>query len=152
MEHPAVGSCVLDHTQTPIGVVLSDPATLHAGRARAEDVLWRMLTHETNDRGHALASRLSDVILHELEATLKERRSASPDESYTARLLSDPTLNQRKIMEEAFEVCLELQSAPIDAERTAEEAADVIYHLLVALVGADVAVDDVFAVLEGRKK
>jgi len=92
------------------------------------------------------------VILHELEATLKERRSSSPEESYTAKLLADPTLNQRKIMEEAFEVCLELASSPIDPERTAEEAADVIYHLMVGLVGADVAVDDVFAVLEGRRK
>lgn len=100
----------------------------------------------------ASTSRIPVVILHELEATLQERRSASPDESYTARLLADPALNQRKIMEEAFEVCLELQASPIDPERTAEEAADVIYHLLVALVGADVAVDDVFAVLEGRKK
>lgn len=96
--------------------------------------------------------RLSVVILHELEATLQARRSSSPEESYTARLLADPTLNQRKIMEEAFEVCLELQASPIDPERTAEEAADVMYHLLVALVGAGVAVDDVFAVLEGRKK
>lgn len=92
------------------------------------------------------------MILHDLESTLRDRRSASPEESYTARLLADPTLNQRKIMEEAFEVCLELQASPIDAARTAEEAADVMYHLLVALVGADVAIDDVLSVLEGRKK
>lgn len=92
------------------------------------------------------------MILHDLEATLRGRRSASPDESYTARLLADPTLNQRKIMEEAFEVCLELQADPISRERTAEEAADVLYHLMVALVGAEVALDDVLAVLEGRQK
>ncbi len=92
------------------------------------------------------------MILHDLEAKLRGRRSASPDESYTARLLADPTLNQRKIMEEAFEICLELQADPINQERTAEEAADVLYHLLVALVGADVALDDVLAVLEGRQK
>lgn len=91
------------------------------------------------------------MILHDLEATLRSRRSASPEESYTARLLADPTLNQRKIMEEAFEVCLELQASPIEPARTAEEAADVIYHLMVGLVGADVALDDVLAVLEGRR-
>lgn len=92
------------------------------------------------------------MILHDLEATLRGRRSASPDESYTARLLADPTLNQRKIMEEAFEVCLELQARPIHPGRTAEEVADVLYHLMVALVGAEVAFDDVLAVLEGRQK
>ena len=91
------------------------------------------------------------MILHDLEATLQSRRSASPDDSYTARLLADSTLNQRKIMEEAFEVCLELQSSPIDPARTAEEAADVLYHLMVALVGAEVPLDDVFAVLQGRQ-
>lgn len=92
------------------------------------------------------------MILHQLEATLQERRTASPEESYTARLLADSTLNQRKIMEEAFEVCLELQASPNDAERTAEEAADLIYHLMVALVGADVSLDQVLAVLEGRQR
>lgn len=92
------------------------------------------------------------MILHELEATLQQRRDASPEASYSAKLLADPTLNQRKIMEEAFEVCLELQTSPIDPHRTAEEAADLVYHLLVSLVGAGVAIDDVFAVLEGRKK
>lgn len=92
------------------------------------------------------------MILHDLEATLRSRRSASPADSYTARLLADTTLNQRKIMEEAFEVCLELQANPIDTGRTAEEAADVLYHLMVALVGADVALDDVLAVLEERRR
>lgn len=92
------------------------------------------------------------MILHDLEVTLRSRRSASPDESYTARLLTDPTLNQRKIMEEAFEVCLELQAEPIHPGRTAEEAADVLYHLMVALVGADVAFDDVLTVLESRQR
>lgn len=92
------------------------------------------------------------MILDDLEATLRSRRTASPDESYTARLLADSTLNQRKIMEEAFEVCLELQASPINANRTAEEAADLLYHLMVALVGADIALDDVFTVLEGRQR
>lgn len=91
------------------------------------------------------------VILHELEQVLLSRRTADPDESYTARLLQDPVLNQRKIMEEAFEVCLELNASAIDAARTAEEAGDLVYHLLVGLVGAGVSLDAVLAVLEGRR-
>ena len=90
------------------------------------------------------------MILSELEDVLRERRSADPEASYTAKLLGDPELTQRKIMEEAFEVCLELQRG--DTDRLPEEAADLIYHLLVGLVGADVSLDDVFAVLEGRRQ
>lgn len=91
------------------------------------------------------------MILEELEGTLRSRRSVDPSNSYTARLLADPELAQRKIMEEAFEVCLELGRAKTDRQLVAEEAADVIYHLLVGLVGVDVSLSDVFAVLEGRR-
>ncbi len=91
------------------------------------------------------------VILDELEEVLRSRRTASPEESYTARLLADPELIQRKIMEEAFEVCLELARDPNDPTLSAQEAADLLYHLLVGLVSADVALRDVLAVLEARR-
>lgn len=91
------------------------------------------------------------MILEELEVVLQSRRSADPSESYTAQLLADPELVQRKIMEEAFEVCLELGRATTDRQRVAEEAADIMYHLLVGLVGVDVPLSDVVAVLEGRR-
>ncbi len=91
------------------------------------------------------------MILEELEGVLHARRSADPAESYTAQLLADPELTQRKIMEEAFEVCLELGRAETAPDLVAEEAADVIYHLLVGLVAVDVPLSDVFAVLEGRR-
>jgi phosphoribosyl-ATP pyrophosphohydrolase len=91
------------------------------------------------------------VILAELEEVLRTRRTANPDESYTAQLLADPELAQRKIMEEAFEVCLELGRATNDPTLTAQEAADLIYHLMVGLVAVDVPLADVFAVLEGRR-
>lgn len=91
------------------------------------------------------------MILEELEAVLRDRRTADPAESYTASLLADPELIQRKIMEEAFEVCLELGRGDPDPALTAQEAADLVYHLLVGLVGADVALADVLAVLESRR-
>jgi phosphoribosyl-ATP pyrophosphohydrolase len=91
------------------------------------------------------------VILAELEEVLRSRRTANPDESYTAQLLADPELAQRKIMEEAFEVCLELGRPANDPTLTAQEAADLIYHLMVGLVAVDVPLSDVFAVLEGRR-
>ncbi|MEQ8841712.1 MAG: phosphoribosyl-ATP diphosphatase [Acidimicrobiales bacterium] len=91
------------------------------------------------------------MILDELEEVLRARRTASPDESYTAQLLVDPELAQRKIMEEAFEVCLELGRPTNDPALTAQEAADLLYHLMVGLVAVDVPLRDVFAVLEGRR-
>lgn len=91
------------------------------------------------------------MLLEDLEAVLRTRRSADPTDSYTARLLGDPELSQRKIMEEAFELCLELGRSETARDRVAEEAADVLYHLLVGLVGVDVPLADVYAVLEGRR-
>jgi phosphoribosyl-ATP pyrophosphohydrolase len=90
--------------------------------------------------------------LADLEAVLRDRLSADPAESYSAGLLRDPERAQRKIMEEAFELCLELGRPEGDRGRTAEEAADLLYHVLVGLVGAGVALDDVMTVLEGRRK
>ncbi len=90
-------------------------------------------------------------MLEDLEAVLQSRRSADPVDSYTARLLGDSELSQRKIMEEAFELCLELARQETSPQLVAEEAADVLYHVLVGLVGADVPLSQVYAVLEGRR-
>ena len=89
--------------------------------------------------------------LHELEQTLLSRQAARPAGSYSAELFADPERIQRKIMEEAFEVCLELNRATVNRDRVAEEAADVLYHLLVGLISAGVRVDDVLSVLEQRR-
>lgn len=69
--------------------------------------------------------------------------------SYTARLLSDRNLRLKKIGEEAAE--LVTACADSDAERGAEEAADVLYHVLVALRAIGLRLDDVRAVLEFRE-
>jgi phosphoribosyl-ATP pyrophosphohydrolase len=89
--------------------------------------------------------------LHDLEAVLRDRLVAAPEGSYSATLLRDPEKAARKIMEEAFEVCLELGRAQVDGERTASEAADLVFHLLAGLVGAGVALDDVLAELATRR-
>lgn len=94
---------------------------------------------------------LRGMILSELEGVLRARTDADPGESYTARLLADPELTQRKIMEEAFEVCLELGRSETDPTLVANEAADLLYHLLVGLVGVGVPLEAVFSVLEGRR-
>jgi phosphoribosyl-ATP pyrophosphohydrolase/phosphoribosyl-AMP cyclohydrolase len=67
-----------------------------------------------------------------LDAVIAARAQAKPAESYTARLLTaglEATL--AKVSEEAGEFATATQSE--DAERCVAEAADVIYHVAVAL-------------------
>lgn len=92
----------------------------------------------------------SPSFLAELDGFLRNRLVERPEGSYSTRLLTEPTLVQRKIMEEAFEVCLELQSDPVDGRAAAEEAADLVFHLLAALVAAGVPWSEVEAVLRDR--
>jgi phosphoribosyl-ATP pyrophosphohydrolase/phosphoribosyl-AMP cyclohydrolase len=71
-------------------------------------------------------------MLEELARVVAERAEAPPEESYTARLLAKgPDQVLKKIGEEATEVVLAGRGQS-DA-RLAEETADLLYHLLVAL-------------------
>lgn len=51
----------------------------------------------------------------------------------------------------AFELCLELGRPETARQQVAEEAADLVYHLLVGLVGVGVPLSDVYAVLGSRR-
>ena len=90
------------------------------------------------------------MILDDLEELLRERLVAAPEGSYSATLLADSEKARRKIMEEAFELTLELGRDSIDRDRTAEEAADLVFHTVAGLVAAGVSLDAVYKVLEGR--
>lgn len=69
--------------------------------------------------------------------------------SYTRRLLDDPNLRLKKLGEEAVE--LAVACAARDAPRVAGEAADLLFHLLVAAAAAGVSLADVLARLEARR-
>ena len=84
--------------------------------------------------------------LAELARVLAERQATAPETSYTARLLSDRNLRLKKLGEEVVELVL----ACADGEQVAEEAADVIYHLLVACLGAGVPLGEVLTSLGQR--
>src|SRR5689334_8248424 len=87
--------------------------------------------------------------LEDLDGRVTERASASPEESYTARLLRDgPDRCARKFGEEAVELIVSAVSR--DKEGLTGEAADVLYHLLVLLRSAGVPLGDVMAELERR--
>lgn len=87
-------------------------------------------------------------VLAALAALLQERASDRPAGSYTARLLDDENLRLKKLGEEAVE--LALACAADDRSRVAEEAADLVYHALVACAGAGVTVEAVLGALERR--
>jgi len=84
-----------------------------------------------------------------LAETIHER-AASPNNapSYTRKLLDDRNLRLKKIGEEASE--LVLACADADMERAAEEAADLIYHTVVALEAVGVPLAAVADVLSRR--
>lgn len=92
------------------------------------------------------------TVLDELEEVLRGRLADPPAGSYSATLLTDSVVARRKIMEEAFELTLELGAATVDPERTAEEAADLVFHVLAGLVGAGVSWSAVVAELEQRRR
>lgn len=70
--------------------------------------------------------------------------------SYTQRLLDDRNLRLKKIGEEGAE--LVLACADSDRPRAAEEAADLVYHTLVALRALGLGLDDVRRVLAERRE
>jgi len=88
--------------------------------------------------------------IEKLAATIAARAKASPDSSYTAKLLNAGVEKcAKKFGEEAFE--LALAAAVNDRAHTAQEAADVIYHLLVLLQAAGVSLKEVEEILTHRE-
>jgi phosphoribosyl-ATP pyrophosphohydrolase/phosphoribosyl-AMP cyclohydrolase len=83
-----------------------------------------------------------------LERTLAERARERPTGSYTVELLSDPPRIGEKVMEEAEEVARAAREE--SDERVDEEAADVLYHLLVLLRSRGRTLEDAERVLDGR--
>jgi phosphoribosyl-ATP pyrophosphohydrolase/phosphoribosyl-AMP cyclohydrolase len=90
-------------------------------------------------------------ILEELSRVVASRAKDAPEGSYTARLLAKgPDAALKKIGEEATEVVLAAKAE--SDERLAEESADLLYHLTVALHQRGVAVSRVMEVLRRRRE
>ena len=92
---------------------------------------------------------MADDILTRLQATIAARRTAAADKSYTRQLLdAGPKKCAKKLGEEGVEAAL----AAVSGDRTdlRNEAADVLYHLLIVLRAADLPLAEVFAELESR--
>ena len=86
-----------------------------------------------------------------LERFIDERKSDSPEESYTARLLARGTTKvAQKVGEEGVEVALAAVAETKDD--LLGECADLFYHTLVLLQNKGIALSEVMEVLEQRHK
>jgi phosphoribosyl-ATP pyrophosphohydrolase len=87
--------------------------------------------------------------LSRLAQTIAARRAALAGNSYTRQLLeAGPAKCARKLGEEAVETVIAALTEDTDALKS--EAADLLYHLLVLLEARNVALDDVYTILEVR--
>ena len=92
---------------------------------------------------------MAGFTLSDLEARIAARAAASPDESWTAKLLAaGPERAAKKLGEEAVEAVIAAVKG--DRAELIAESADVLYHLLVVLKARDVALQDVLSQLEAR--
>lgn len=88
--------------------------------------------------------------LARLEATIGERRNASPHESYVAKLLaSGEKAIARKLGEEATEAVIAALAG--DEAELIGEAADVLFHLMVLLAHKGIPLVAVMAELDRRE-
>ncbi len=89
-------------------------------------------------------------VLPDLERTMRRRAVERPEGSYVVALLDDPALAGEKVQEEAEEVARAVREE--SDERVDEEAADVLFHLLVLLQGRGHALAGAQGVLRDRRR
>ncbi|MBB2695993.1 UNVERIFIED_ORG: phosphoribosyl-ATP pyrophosphohydrolase [Rhizobium esperanzae] len=92
---------------------------------------------------------MSGFSLSDLERIVDERSKASPEQSWTAKLVAGGLPKAaKKLGEEAIEAVMAAVSG--DHDNLTYEAADVLYHLLVVLKIAEIPLENVMAELERR--
>ena len=91
----------------------------------------------------------STDFIAELETIIANRATADVDSSYTARLVAE---GARRVAQKVGEESVELALAAVgeDRQEMLEEAADLVYHLLVLLHLKDAGLADVASVLRRR--
>lgn len=87
--------------------------------------------------------------LNELEQIIGQRKTATPESSYTARLFSEGMAKiAQKVGEEAVETVIEALGD--NRERLLNETADLLYHLLVLLAAKNISLEEVEMILKAR--
>lgn len=105
-----------------------------------------------------MGERTANVVPGDIGVTMKGlaevihgRRGASPETSYTARLLTGPEDKLlKKVAEEATEVVMACKDD--DHDHIRYEAADLVYHLLVTLERYGVTIEELAGELDARHR
>jgi phosphoribosyl-AMP cyclohydrolase / phosphoribosyl-ATP pyrophosphohydrolase len=88
--------------------------------------------------------------LTELASVIESRVQDGDGASYTRKLLADRNLRLKKLGEETVELVVAL--ADDDRDRATEEAADLIYHMMVALRAQNISFDQIRLALASRAR
>ena len=96
------------------------------------------------------APKTDSEFLHALEALIAERDEQRPEGSYAAELFN---VGVKRIAQKVGEESIEVALAAVQGseEETCEEAADLLFHLLVLLHARKLSLTDVIKVLRGRR-
>ena len=107
--------------------------------------------HTGTDTCFKETNSLGTVFLNELQGLIQQRKEQMPEGSYTTSLFSDG-INKiaQKVGEEAVELVIE--SKDDNDDLFLNEAADLVYHLLVLLTAKGQDITKVVKVLEERHK
>ena len=87
--------------------------------------------------------------LEKLFNDLLKKKNFDKKISYTSTLLADKKMLARKIGEESVEVILEYLDN--NKDNIIKESSDLLYHLSVMLISANIKLDDVWNELQKRK-
>ena len=94
-------------------------------------------------------SRPDIDFIAELECIVRDRIAQSGDESYTVRLAASGTRRiAQKVGEEGVELALAATSG--SQQETIDEAADLVYHMIVLLHDRGLSLEDVARRLQSR--
>ena len=92
---------------------------------------------------------MNDKFIEELFNRLGNKVNIDPNVSYTAKLINEPELLAKKIGEESTELIIDFIKK--NKKGIIHESADVIYHLLVLWVAANIRPKDVWEELSKRQ-
>ncbi len=88
-------------------------------------------------------------VLNNLFDTINSRKGDDPNKSYVASLFDKGRSKiAQKVGEEAVETCIEAVQG--HQQQTAEESADLLFHLMILWADADISPTDITNILEKR--
>jgi phosphoribosyl-ATP pyrophosphohydrolase/phosphoribosyl-AMP cyclohydrolase len=89
------------------------------------------------------------AFLQRLQSLLQNRKEKLPENSYTAKLFREgPRKIAKKLGEEAAELVIEAMDS--EEDKFLNEAADLLFHLMILVVDRGYKLEDVVNVLEDR--